>query len=91
MSKEDYKGYKVLSEVTCRLGEDGFWVVDQKLSHQRLLDSGEWESREATVSSRAKAMEDALGQSYLSMSTYLDTVSGDLFNEKNKEEKGLLN
>jgi len=92
MLNDKFKGYRVISSTYCRLQDDEFWAVEQKLVQERSKDGKDWERKEANSSARAKNMEDALGQVYLSMATFLETVKGDLFAELDEgKEKELLN
>lgn len=87
MDEEKYKGYRVTSYTSCKLGEDGYWFVEQEVKQERKEDGKDWEIRKAQASARAKSIEEALSQVYLSMATYLDVVKGDLFAEEEKEEE----
>lgn len=87
-----FKGYRVTTVSTAKLGDDGFWVVDAKLSQERKEDGKDWESKEISSTARSVDLEEALGQTQLSMIAYLNTIGGDLFQEDVvKEEKELLN
>lgn len=87
-----FKGYRVTTVSTAKLGDDGFWVVDSKLSQERKEDGKDWEKKEISSTARSVELQEALGQTQLSMIAYLNTVNGDLFEEDVvKEEKELLN
>lgn len=82
----DYKGFRVNSITSVKLGDDEFWVAENKMIQERTTDGKNWERKEANASARAKDMNDALGQVHLTMATYLNSIGGDLFDIPDVDE-----
>jgi hypothetical protein len=90
MDMSSYKGYKIYTNIICDLREDGFWFITHKITQERLIEGGDWEKRDASVSATSRNFDTAMTDIYTTMAYYLNSVCGDLFNKKNEEEKELL-
>lgn len=82
MDKELYNFRSSVVETLVELRKDGNWQVTIGLKQKRKrkpLD--EWEVKEMNITQFGKEMERVLAEVSVTISTYLESLQGDLFNE----------
>src|SRR3990172_10318096 len=81
-SDDEYNGYILDSEIICEKGGDNFWKVNYKIIQKRSIDGGEtWEEKSIASSATNENLDRAYASAFLTLSIYLEKVSGNLFLE----------
>ena len=61
---------------------DGYWHVTQSVSQSRLVDGeDEWQTEAVKMTAKAKKLEVAIANAFLSIETWLSKHNNDLFDE----------
>lgn len=74
-----YKEKQMVSIVTSKKEDTGFWTVKFELVQSRKKEDGEWESKSIEANASSMSEESAFAQVQSEIMIYLHSVGGDLF------------
>lgn len=82
--EENLKGFK-MSQDTIAEYDDGVWKVVLRVTQSKTYDGENWVTKSTKIASYNEVFERAWGECLLTITSYLNSINGDLFSEQSDE------